>query len=109
MLKKTGTLSSGKDLDFKSCVARTAVRVAVVLEELGKLSENIFSWEINIEEVQSDPVSEGQSLQGKKINKFISVFVCDKSPPKACLTQLLPNWEAVRVLSQLQEFDLERN
>lgn len=47
--------------------------MAVVLEELGKLSENIFSWEINIEEVQSEPVSKRQSLQGKKINKFIFV------------------------------------
>lgn len=37
----------------------------VVLQELGKLSENIFSWEINIEEVQSDPVSKRQRLQGK--------------------------------------------
>lgn len=48
--------------------------MAVALEELGKLSENIFSWEINIEEVQSDPVSEGQSLQGKKLtNLFLSL------------------------------------
>lgn len=62
--------------------------MAVVLEELGKLSENIFSWEINIEEVQSEPVSKRQSLQGKKINKFIFVWLCDKSPPQAHLTQM---------------------
>lgn len=52
--------------------------MAVVLKELGKLSENIFSWEINIEEVQSDPVSKRQSLQGKKLtNLFLSVFVAN--------------------------------
>lgn len=62
--------------------------MAVVLEELGKLSENIFSWEINIEEVQSDPVSKRQSLRGKKIKKFIFVCLCGKSPPPAPLTEM---------------------
>lgn len=57
---------------------RTVACVAVVLEELGKLSENIFSWKINIEEVQSDPVSKRQRLQGKKLtNLFLSVFVAN--------------------------------
>lgn len=76
----------------RTSISETAVRtvacMAVVLEELGKLSENIFSWERNIEEVQSDPVSKRQSLQGKKINKFIFVCLCDKSPPTARLTQV---------------------
>lgn len=75
-LKKTGTLSGGEDLNFKSCAARTAACMTVVLEELGKRSENIFSWDINIEEVQSDPVSKRQSLHGKKLtNLFLSLCV----------------------------------
>lgn len=62
--------------------------MAVVLKELGKLSENIFSWEINIEEVQSDPVSKRQSLQGKKLtNLFLSL--CGKSPAPSPLAQML--------------------